>query len=168
MVSFSHGGLTHLEQVIGTHRLHFNGVTVCFGLLLSCMWHCRGCCFLSSVSPPKELFFLIWSVTEHDVTWPEIKCLCMCVFVRQAEMMFSSGVFWMGLVFIPVTSLIFDVAYKVWVFSSLNTPTHIRHRKFLLNLSHCQKKFPPESLIKLPRNSSISIPSLLHVCFCPR
>ncbi|CAB1325645.1 unnamed protein product, partial [Coregonus sp. 'balchen'] len=30
-----------------------------------------------------------------------------------ADMMFSSGVFWMGLVFIPVTSLVFDMAYKV-------------------------------------------------------
>ncbi|XP_035524586.1 probable phospholipid-transporting ATPase IA isoform X3 [Morone saxatilis] len=31
----------------------------------------------------------------------------------EAEMMFSSGVFWTGLVFIPITSLVFDVAYKV-------------------------------------------------------
>nr|XP_029518308.1 phospholipid-transporting ATPase IA isoform X7 [Oncorhynchus nerka] len=31
----------------------------------------------------------------------------------EADMMFSSGVFWMGLIFIPVTSLVFDVAYKV-------------------------------------------------------
>uniref|UniRef100_A0A672ILA3 Phospholipid-transporting ATPase n=1 Tax=Salarias fasciatus TaxID=181472 RepID=A0A672ILA3_SALFA len=31
----------------------------------------------------------------------------------EADMMFSSGVFWMGLFFIPVTSLVFDVAYKV-------------------------------------------------------
>uniref|UniRef100_A0A674MTD5 Phospholipid-transporting ATPase n=1 Tax=Takifugu rubripes TaxID=31033 RepID=A0A674MTD5_TAKRU len=30
----------------------------------------------------------------------------------EADMMFRSGVFWMGLVFIPVTSLVFDVAYK--------------------------------------------------------
>uniref|UniRef100_A0A8C3G4Z2 Phospholipid-transporting ATPase n=1 Tax=Cyclopterus lumpus TaxID=8103 RepID=A0A8C3G4Z2_CYCLU len=30
----------------------------------------------------------------------------------EAEMMFSSGVFWTGLVFIPITSLAFDVAYK--------------------------------------------------------
>ncbi|CAB1337476.1 unnamed protein product, partial [Coregonus sp. 'balchen'] len=30
-----------------------------------------------------------------------------------ADMMFSSGVFWMGLIFIPITSLVFDVAYKV-------------------------------------------------------
>uniref|UniRef100_A0A8C7SX30 Phospholipid-transporting ATPase n=1 Tax=Oncorhynchus mykiss TaxID=8022 RepID=A0A8C7SX30_ONCMY len=30
----------------------------------------------------------------------------------EADMMFSSGVFWMGLIFIPVTSLVFDVAYK--------------------------------------------------------
>ncbi|XP_071029755.1 LOW QUALITY PROTEIN: probable phospholipid-transporting ATPase IA [Oncorhynchus clarkii lewisi] len=31
----------------------------------------------------------------------------------EADMMFSSGVLWMGLVFIPVTSLVFDMAYKV-------------------------------------------------------
>uniref|UniRef100_A0A8B9KU42 Phospholipid-transporting ATPase n=1 Tax=Astyanax mexicanus TaxID=7994 RepID=A0A8B9KU42_ASTMX len=31
----------------------------------------------------------------------------------EADMMFNSGVFWMGLFFIPVTSLVFDVAYKV-------------------------------------------------------
>ncbi|XP_053284420.1 phospholipid-transporting ATPase IA isoform X5 [Pleuronectes platessa] len=31
----------------------------------------------------------------------------------EASTMFSSGVFWMGLFFIPVTSLAFDVAYKV-------------------------------------------------------
>lgn len=35
--------------------------------------------------------------------------------------MFRSAVFWMGLVFIPVTSLVFDVAYKVWV-------SHVLHR----------------------------------------
>ncbi|XP_053487068.1 phospholipid-transporting ATPase IA isoform X1 [Ictalurus furcatus] len=31
----------------------------------------------------------------------------------EADMMFSSGLFWMGLCFIPVTSLVFDLAYKV-------------------------------------------------------
>ncbi|KAK1175580.1 phospholipid-transporting ATPase IA isoform X2 [Acipenser oxyrinchus oxyrinchus] len=31
----------------------------------------------------------------------------------EADMMFSSGVFWMGLLIIPVTSLLFDVTYKV-------------------------------------------------------
>ncbi|XP_069487840.1 phospholipid-transporting ATPase IA isoform X2 [Ambystoma mexicanum] len=31
----------------------------------------------------------------------------------EANMMFSSGVFWMGLLFIPVTSLLLDVMYKV-------------------------------------------------------
>ncbi|KAG8453626.1 hypothetical protein GDO86_000310 [Hymenochirus boettgeri] len=30
----------------------------------------------------------------------------------EADMMFSSGVFWMGLLFIPITSLILDVLYK--------------------------------------------------------
>uniref|UniRef100_A0A672TEE3 Phospholipid-transporting ATPase n=1 Tax=Sinocyclocheilus grahami TaxID=75366 RepID=A0A672TEE3_SINGR len=32
----------------------------------------------------------------------------------EADMMFSSGVFWMGLIFIPITSLVFDVAYKLF------------------------------------------------------
>ncbi|XP_023493925.2 phospholipid-transporting ATPase IA isoform X1 [Equus caballus] len=31
----------------------------------------------------------------------------------EAAMLFSSGIFWMGLLFIPVTSLLLDVAYKV-------------------------------------------------------
>ncbi|XP_064784790.1 phospholipid-transporting ATPase IA-like isoform X2 [Oncorhynchus masou masou] len=31
----------------------------------------------------------------------------------QAEMLFTSGVFWMSLLFIPVTSLLFDVAFRV-------------------------------------------------------
>ncbi|XP_015200795.1 probable phospholipid-transporting ATPase IA isoform X2 [Lepisosteus oculatus] len=31
----------------------------------------------------------------------------------EADMLFTSGVFWMGLFFIPVTSLLFDVTYKV-------------------------------------------------------
>ncbi|XP_034147601.1 phospholipid-transporting ATPase IA isoform X3 [Esox lucius] len=31
----------------------------------------------------------------------------------EADMMFCSGVFWTGLIFIPITSLVFDVAYKV-------------------------------------------------------
>ncbi|MGH0146886.1 UNVERIFIED_CONTAM: hypothetical protein FKN15_014113 [Acipenser sinensis] len=31
----------------------------------------------------------------------------------EADMMFSSSVFWVGLLFIPVTSLLFDVTYKV-------------------------------------------------------
>lgn len=60
--------------------------------------------------------------------------------------MFSSGVFWMGLVFIPITSLVFDVAYKVWVSSPLSSliiaPIHIRYRKFLQNLSYLVKKIP--------------------------
>uniref|UniRef100_A0A3Q4MQ35 Phospholipid-transporting ATPase n=1 Tax=Neolamprologus brichardi TaxID=32507 RepID=A0A3Q4MQ35_NEOBR len=37
----------------------------------------------------------------------------------EADMMFSSGVFWMGLFFIPVTSLVFDLAYKEILAGSL-------------------------------------------------
>lgn len=36
-----------------------------------------------------------------------------CAFSFQAAMMFSSGVFWMGLLCIPMTALLFDVVYKV-------------------------------------------------------
>uniref|UniRef100_A0A4W4HGQ1 Phospholipid-transporting ATPase n=1 Tax=Electrophorus electricus TaxID=8005 RepID=A0A4W4HGQ1_ELEEL len=36
----------------------------------------------------------------------------------EADMMFSSGVFWTGLLFIPITSLVFDLAYKICVFVS--------------------------------------------------
>lgn len=65
--------------------------------------------------------------------------MCVCVCVWQADMMFRSGVFWMGLVFIPITSLVFDVAYKVWVFAALSsliiTLVHTRQRKFPPNLS---------------------------------
>ncbi|XP_069057876.1 phospholipid-transporting ATPase IA isoform X2 [Pleurodeles waltl] len=39
----------------------------------------------------------------------------------EANMMFSSGVFWMGLLFIPVTSLILDVVYKVVKRTSFKT-----------------------------------------------
>uniref|UniRef100_A0A3B3TB65 Phospholipid-transporting ATPase n=1 Tax=Paramormyrops kingsleyae TaxID=1676925 RepID=A0A3B3TB65_9TELE len=38
-----------------------------------------------------------------------------------AHMMFSSGVFWTGLLFIPVTSLVFDLAYKVFKKSCFKT-----------------------------------------------
>ncbi|XP_078534375.1 phospholipid-transporting ATPase IA isoform X4 [Lissotriton helveticus] len=39
----------------------------------------------------------------------------------EANMMFSSGVFWMGLLFIPVTSLLLDVVYKVVKRTSFKT-----------------------------------------------
>uniref|UniRef100_A0A8C6KCD1 Phospholipid-transporting ATPase n=1 Tax=Nothobranchius furzeri TaxID=105023 RepID=A0A8C6KCD1_NOTFU len=52
------------------------------------------------------VFFLIYSSLWPIITLaPDMS--------GEATMMFSSGVFWMGLFFIPVTSLIFDVAYKV-------------------------------------------------------
>uniref|UniRef100_A0A3B5RAD1 Phospholipid-transporting ATPase n=1 Tax=Xiphophorus maculatus TaxID=8083 RepID=A0A3B5RAD1_XIPMA len=52
------------------------------------------------------VFFIIYSSLWPIITLaPDMS--------GQARMMFSSGVFWMGLFFIPVTSLIFDVTYKV-------------------------------------------------------
>ncbi|KAG7517675.1 phospholipid-transporting ATPase IA isoform X3 [Solea senegalensis] len=52
------------------------------------------------------VFFLIYSSL-----WPLIPLAPDMS--GEATVMFSSGVFWMGLFFIPITSLVFDVAYKV-------------------------------------------------------
>uniref|UniRef100_A0A673GE54 Phospholipid-transporting ATPase n=1 Tax=Sinocyclocheilus rhinocerous TaxID=307959 RepID=A0A673GE54_9TELE len=43
----------------------------------------------------------------------------------EADMMFSSGVFWMGLIFIPITSLVFDVAYKILVNIFCHVTVHL-------------------------------------------
>lgn len=60
----------------------------------------------------KSFFFLSRPcIVLTDLTVCEYLCVCVCV--SQASMMFSSGIFWTGLVFIPITSLVFDVAYKV-------------------------------------------------------
>lgn len=65
MVSFSHGGLTHFEEVIWTHRLFISTILL---FVLGCLCHV---CFLlcgtseddnggslSGVSSFEELFFL--------------------------------------------------------------------------------------------------------------
>lgn len=39
--------------------------------------------------------------------------ILFCAFSLQAAMMFSSGVFWMGLLCIPMTALLLDIVYKV-------------------------------------------------------
>ncbi|KAG9333338.1 hypothetical protein JZ751_012805 [Albula glossodonta] len=69
-----------------------------------------------------------WTVFSHIAIWGSIGLWVVFFWVYsslwpliplapdmsgEAAMMFSSGVFWMGLFFIPITSLIFDVAYKV-------------------------------------------------------
>lgn len=113
------------------------------------MWHSEDVngCSLSGDSAFEGLLFLylISCWTLHCLQWLKSKCINVCVCVWQADMMFRSGVFWMGLVFIPVTSLVFDVAYKVWVFSALSsliiTPTHTPCRKFLQDTSYLLKKF---------------------------
>ncbi|XP_053734423.1 phospholipid-transporting ATPase IA isoform X1 [Synchiropus splendidus] len=69
-----------------------------------------------------------WTVFSHIAIWGSIGLWVVFFIVYsslwpliplapdmsgEAEMMFKSGVFWLGLGFIPVTSLVFDVAYKV-------------------------------------------------------
>lgn len=41
------------------------------------------------------------------------KVILFLMLFTQAAMLFSSGVFWTGLLFIPVASLLLDVVYKV-------------------------------------------------------
>ncbi|XP_071314421.1 phospholipid-transporting ATPase IA isoform X4 [Trachinotus anak] len=93
----------------------------------------------------------------------------------EASMMFSSGVFWMGLVFIPVTSLVFDVAYKVVkkvCFKTLvdevqelealsKDPGAVVHGKSLTERAQLLKNVFKKSTVSLYRSDSMQ-QNLLH------
>ncbi|XP_041799471.1 probable phospholipid-transporting ATPase IA isoform X7 [Chelmon rostratus] len=93
----------------------------------------------------------------------------------EADMMFSSGVFWMGLVFIPVTSLVFDVAYKVVkrvYFKTLvdevqelealsKDPGAVVHGKSLTERAQLLKNVFKKSTVSLYRSDSMQ-QNLLH------
>ncbi|KAM7389162.1 hypothetical protein PAMP_023155 [Pampus punctatissimus] len=93
----------------------------------------------------------------------------------EAEMMFSSGVFWTGLVFIPITSLIFDVAYKVVkkvCFKTLvdevqelealsKDPGAVVHGKSLTERAQLLKNVFKKSTVSLYRSDSMQ-QNLLH------
>uniref|UniRef100_A0A3Q2G358 Phospholipid-transporting ATPase n=1 Tax=Cyprinodon variegatus TaxID=28743 RepID=A0A3Q2G358_CYPVA len=93
----------------------------------------------------------------------------------EAKMMFSSGVFWMGLFFIPVTSLIFDVAYKVVkkvFFKTLvdevqelealsKDPGAVVHGKSLTERAQLLKNVFKKSTVSLYRSDSMQ-QNLLH------
>ncbi|XP_029917731.1 phospholipid-transporting ATPase IA isoform X1 [Myripristis murdjan] len=93
----------------------------------------------------------------------------------EAEMMFNSGVFWMGLFFIPVTSLVFDVAYKVVkkvCFKTLvdevqelealsKDPGAVVHGKSLTERAQLLKNVFKKSTVSLYRSDSMQ-QNLLH------
>lgn len=93
----------------------------------------------------------------------------------EAGMMFSSGVFWMGLFFIPVTSLVFDVAYKVVkkvCFKTLvdevqelealsKDPGAVVHGKSLTERAQLLKNVFKKSTVSLYRSDSMQ-QNLLH------
>nr|XP_033949463.1 phospholipid-transporting ATPase IA isoform X3 [Pseudochaenichthys georgianus] len=93
----------------------------------------------------------------------------------EAEMMFSSGVFWTGLVFIPITSLVFDVAYKVIkkvCFKTLvdevqelealsKDPGAVVHGKSLTERAQLLKNVFKKSTVSLYRSDSMQ-QNLLH------
>lgn len=71
--------------------------------------------------------------------------------------MFRSAVFWMGLVFIPVTSLVFDVAYKVWV-------SHVLHRTTKAKIKSTGCLISPREITEFKRRplEMFSFPSREH------
>ncbi|XP_045063368.1 phospholipid-transporting ATPase IA isoform X1 [Coregonus clupeaformis] len=93
----------------------------------------------------------------------------------EADMMFSSGVFWMGLIFIPITSLVFDVAYKVVkkvCFKTLvdevqelealsKDPGALVHGKSLTERAQLLKNVFKKSTVSLYRSDSMQ-QNLLH------
>uniref|UniRef100_A0AAX7UUN4 Phospholipid-transporting ATPase n=1 Tax=Astatotilapia calliptera TaxID=8154 RepID=A0AAX7UUN4_ASTCA len=93
----------------------------------------------------------------------------------EADMMFNSGVFWMGLFFIPVTSLIFDVAYKVVKKAFFKTlvdevqelealskdPGAVVHGKSLTERAQLLKNVFKKSTVSLYRSDSMQ-QNLLH------
>ncbi|XP_073710481.1 probable phospholipid-transporting ATPase IA isoform X5 [Misgurnus anguillicaudatus] len=93
----------------------------------------------------------------------------------EADMMFSSGVFWMGLIFIPTTSLVFDVAYKVMkkvCFKTLvdevqelealsKDPGAVVHGKSLTERAQLLKNVFKKSTVSLYRSDSMQ-QNLLH------
>ncbi|XP_041653366.1 phospholipid-transporting ATPase IA isoform X2 [Cheilinus undulatus] len=93
----------------------------------------------------------------------------------EADMMFRSGVFWMGLFFIPVTSLVFDVTYKVVkkvCFKTLvdevqelealsKDPGAVVHGKSLTERAQLLKNVFKKSTVSLYRSDSMQ-QNLLH------
>ncbi|RXM35202.1 Phospholipid-transporting ATPase IB, partial [Acipenser ruthenus] len=92
-----------------------------------------------------------------------------------ADMMFSSGVFWMGLLIIPVTSLLFDVTYKVVKKNCFKTlvdevqelegksqdPGAVVHGKGLTERAQLLKNVFKKSSVSLYRSESMQ-QNLLH------
>ncbi|XP_062856750.1 phospholipid-transporting ATPase IA isoform X2 [Trichomycterus rosablanca] len=93
----------------------------------------------------------------------------------EADMMFSSGVFWMGLIFIPITSLVFDLAYKVIKKACFKTlvdevqelealskdPGAVVHGKSLTERAQLLKNVFKKSTVSLYRSESTQ-QNLLH------
>ncbi|KAJ8407670.1 hypothetical protein AAFF_G00275270 [Aldrovandia affinis] len=93
----------------------------------------------------------------------------------EADMMFSSGVFWMGLFFIPITSLVFDVLYKVVKRSCFKTlvdevqeleaksqdPGAVVHGKSLTERAQLLKNVFKKNTVNMYRSESMQ-QNLLH------
>ncbi|MEE6462138.1 hypothetical protein FKM82_001508 [Ascaphus truei] len=93
----------------------------------------------------------------------------------EADMMFSSGVFWVGLLFIPVTSLLVDIVYKVVKRTSFKTlvdevqeleaksqdPGAVVHGKSLTERAQLLKNVFKKNTVSLYRSESLQ-QNMLH------
>ncbi|XP_044154614.1 phospholipid-transporting ATPase IA isoform X1 [Bufo gargarizans] len=131
-----------------------------------------------------------WTVFSHVAIWGSI--LLWIVFFGvysslwpaipiapdmsgEADMMFRSGVFWMGLLFIPVTSLIFDVFYKTVKRTSFKNlvdevqdleaksqdPGSVVHGKSLTERAQLLKNVFKKNTVNIYRSESVQ-QNLLH------
>uniref|UniRef100_A0A672II85 Phospholipid-transporting ATPase n=1 Tax=Salarias fasciatus TaxID=181472 RepID=A0A672II85_SALFA len=123
-----------------------------------------------------QLLHLKWvsCVSALSRRWPGLTCPVELPRLS-ADMMFSSGVFWMGLFFIPVTSLVFDVAYKVVKKACFKTlvdevqelealskdPGAVVHGKSLTERAQLLKNVFKKSTVSLYRSESMQ-QNLLH------
>ncbi|XP_061107589.1 probable phospholipid-transporting ATPase IA isoform X2 [Conger conger] len=132
-----------------------------------------------------------WTMFSHIAIWGSISLWVVFFWIYsslwplitlapdmsgQANMMFSSGVFWMGLIFIPITSLIFEVAYKVMkkvFFKTLvdevqelealsKDPGAVVHGKSLTERAQLLKNVFKKNTVAMYRSESMQL-NILHV-----
>uniref|UniRef100_A0AAG5DM45 Phospholipid-transporting ATPase n=1 Tax=Anopheles atroparvus TaxID=41427 RepID=A0AAG5DM45_ANOAO len=98
------GGYLVLGNIVYT----FVVVTVCLkaGLLTNSWTWLTHCSIWGSIG----LWFLFMFIYSN--IWPALPV--GAVFTGMDDMVFSTPVFWLGLLLIPITALLFDIIWKVW------------------------------------------------------
>ncbi|NXB43566.1 AT8A1 ATPase, partial [Leucopsar rothschildi] len=117
---------------------------------------------------------LLWQI-PFDFFASSCHDIAFCAFSLQAAMMFSSGVFWMGLLCIPMTALLLDIVYKVVKRATYKTlvdevqeleaksedPGAVVHGKSLTERAQLLKNVFKKNHVNLYRSDSLQ-QNLLH------